>query len=920
MGTITSNVGLISGINTGALINGLIQADSIPISLLQTRITSGTTLNTAYKGLASQLQTLQTTVQSLQQPATFQAATSTSSDPNALTANVTSGAAYGTYNLQVARLVSTQQLISTGFSDPSQAPVGAGTITIDAGEASLASQTPLSELNGGAGVGRGQFRITDRSGNNAVIDTTSAVSLDDVVNTINNSTDVSVRASIKNDHLVLTDTSGKTTGNLIIQDLGTGTSATDLGIAQSASGNTLTGTSVSYLSSKTLLAQINDGRGLTLGSGNGDLNIALADGSNVQVNLTNAKTVGDVINTINTATGGKATASIPTGSSGIKLADNTSGSSTFAVTDVNGSKAAEGLGLTGSGASGAITGKPVLAGLDTTLISSLNGGAGVPLGRVSFTDRAGGSKTIDFSGAANVQDVLNDINNATGVKLKASLKSSGNGIQITDASGGNGDLTIADAGGGTTAAALGIAGTFNSTQASVQSSNLHKQWVTGSTLLSNLNGGKGIDKSDFTITNSNGKTATISLAGPNINTVKDLLYQINSKSLTGVTASINADGNGIVINDTSAGAGKLTVTDTNGTAALDLNISGTATTTSLNGAYEKTLTVSANDTLNTVLTNINNLNFGARATIVNDGSTTAPYRLSLTSKGSGTAGGVSFDTGSTNLGTQTLVAAQDAAVFIGNSNTAQPLLITSSSNQISNVIQGVTLNLTGVSKGTVQLNVTQDTSGISGALTTFVTTFNTLTSQISTQSKFDSTTGKAGLLLGNSVAQQVNSTVYGVLNTIVPTAGNFKALGALGVTVGNDGQLSFDQSKFDAAISTDPQSVQNLFAASSTTTDPITKKTKTVNSGVAYVIADAIKQLTDPVSGSIISAEKELTAESQGFTDQITHLNDLLTQKKTQLQLQFANMESILASLQSQSQSLTSIASLNTSTSLSSKK
>ena len=915
MAAITSSVGLISGINTGAIITALINADSIPVSLLQTRITSDGTLNTAYQGIASQLSTLQTTAQSLEQVSTFQAATATSSDPNSLTATVANGAALGTYSLQVARLVSTQQLISTGFTDPSQAAVGAGTITIDSGEANLATQTPLSELNGGAGVGRGQFRISDRSGSSAVIDTSSAVSLDDVVNSINNSTDISVRASIKNNQLVLTDTSGKTTGDLIVQDLGNGTSATDLGIAKSVASSTLTGNSINYLSTNTQLAQLNDGRGVTLGTGNGDFTITTANGSAVTVNLATAKTVGDVISAINTAGGGKVTASIPTGSTGISLVDNTNGNGTLAVADINGSKAAEGLGLTASGASGTITGNKVLADLDTTLISSLNGGSGLSLGRVTFTDRANDSRTVNFAGAGSVQDIINDINNTAGLKLHASLKSSGNGIQISDTGGGTGNITIADANGGTTATQLGIAGTFTSAIPTVQGGNLHKQWVTGSTLLSSLNGGKGVDKSSFTITTAAGASTTINLSGSNVNTVNDLLYQINSKGIAGLSASINANGNGIVVNDTSGGAGKLKVADTNGTAAEDLNISGSATgtATSIDGAYEKTLTVSANDTLSTVVQNINNLSFGVHATVINDGSSISPYRLSLTANNSGTAGGVSLDAGTTNLATQTLVAAQDAAVFVGNSTAAQPLLVTSSSNQITNVIQGVTLSLTGVSTGPVSLNVTQDTSGIATALSSFVTTFNTLSSNISSQSTFNTTTNQAGLLLGDPVAQQVTSTIYNVLNTIVPTAGNYQGLASIGITVGSGGQLTFDQDKFNQAIAADPQAVQNLFNASNTTTDPVTQKSTTSNTGVAYAIDTAINQLTAPISGIVTSAESELTNESQGFTDQIKQLNALLAQKQSQLQSEFDNMETVLAGLKSQSASLGSITTISTS-------
>jgi flagellar hook-associated protein 2 len=916
MGTITSSVGLISGINTGAIITALINADSGPVSLLQTRVTNNSTLDSAYQALGSQLSSLQTTVQSLEQASTFQAATATSSDPNSITATAANGAAIGSYSLQVAQLVTTQQLISTGFTDTTDTPVGAGTITIEEGGGNLATQTPLSELNGGAGVGRGQFRITDKSGATAVIDTSNAVTLDDVVNDINTATNISVRATIKDNHLVLTDTSGGSASNLIVQDLGTGTSATNLGISGSTTSNTITGTNINYLSPSTLLAQLNDGRGVTLGTGGGDLQLNLSNGSTVTVNLANAKTVGDVIDDINAAAGTKATANITNGSSGITITDNTGGGGAFSANDLNGSKAAEDLGLNTTASGGTLSGKAVIAGIDSTLLSSLKGGSGLSLGKIAFTDRAGDSQTIDFSGATSVQDVLDDINDATGVKLNASLNASGNGIQITDASGGTGNLTIADADGGTSAEQLGINGTFTPASTSVQGSDLQKQWVTNSTLLSSLNGGQGIDNSKFTITNSKGQSATIDLSGGNVTTVGDLLYQINSQNNLGVTASINAAGNGILLTDTNGGAGKLSVQDVDGTAAQDLNIAGTATGNTIDGAYEKTINVTANDTLSTVEQEINTLNFGVKATIINDGSSVSPYRLSLTARNSGVAGAVTVDTGTTNLGVSTLVSAQNAAVFVGSSNSQQPLLVTSSTNQVTNVIPGVTLNLAGVSTGPVTLNVAQNTSNISLALTTFVNTFNSLTTAITGESTYNSSSNVAGIFLGDPVAQQITSTLYNALNTVV-SGNSLKVLSSLGITVGNGGQLSFDQDTFNQAIASNPTAVENLFNASSTTNNS-NGSTTTVNTGFAWVFDTALKGLIDPVDGSVTEAESTLSTQSQGFSDQITQLNALLAQKKSQLQTEFDNMETALAQLQSQQASISSISSISGSTTSSS--
>ncbi len=915
MAQITSGVGLISGINTSALISQLISLDAAPVSVLQTQVTSDQTLGAAYSSLGSQLQTLQTTAQSLEQPQAFQGTSATSSNPSVLTANTSTGAAVGTYTLRVARTVATQQLVSAGFTDATNAKVGAGTITIGEGSGGeLATQTPLADLNGGAGVSRGQFRITDRSGASAVIDTSSAVSLDDVVADINTASTISVRASITDDHLVLTDTSGQASSNLIVQDLGTGSSAASLGIVANAASATVTGTDLNYVGRGTLLAALNDGRGVTLGTGGaaGDFTVHARDGSTFDVNLSGVTTVGGAVDAINAAGGGKVTASIPSGSTGIRLTDATGGTGGLTVTENNGSHAAADLGLTAAASGSTLTGSPVLAGLDSTLLSSLSGGSGLTLGRVTITDRTGTSHAVDLSGATDVQGVVAAIDAGTGGAVSAAVGPSGTGLQLTDATAGTGSLTVADADATDSATALGLAGT--SAAGTLSGRGLDKQSVTTSTLLATLNGGQGIDKGTFTITNAAGTSATVDLTGPNVTTVGDVLYQINSKGLAGVSATINATGNGIELTDTSGGAGRLTVADTSGTAAADLNIKGAAAagTTTIDGAYAKTITVGANDTLTTVAAAINAADAGVTASVISDGSTTNPYRLSLTATNAGTAGAVTFDAGTTGLAAQTLVAAQDAAVFVGgggagsSATTAQPLLVTSSSNTVTNVIPGVTLNLLGTSGAAVQLTVGADPTALVQSLTNFTATFNALTTSINTQSTYDTSTQSAGLLLGDPVALDVQNSVVGLLSAGVPTNPTYQTLASVGFTLGADDQLSFDADTFQAAFAADPAAVESLFNASTTTTAANGKAT-TTNTGVAYTFDSVLTRLADPVSGSVTQSEAELTTEEQGFTDQITQLNTLLSQKQAVYQTEFANMESALATLQSQSASLSGL-------------
>ena len=918
MGAITSSVGLISGINTGQIIDELMSIESQPVTLLQNQIARASVQKQAYSALVTSLTSIQTTAQTLEKPDTFQAATATSSDQSVLTATASNGAAVGSYSLQVARLVTTQQAVSNGFSDYSSSPVGAGTLTIDMGGGEVSSQTTLAQLNGGSGAASGKFRITDASGKSDVIDTSSDVTVDDVMQQINNSLDISVRASLKGDKLVLTDTSGGTGSQLTVQDLNGGTAATSLGIAGTATAGVLTGTDINYLSNSTSLSQLNDGRGVQLGTGGNDLTFTLKNNSTFGVNLATAKTIGDVIAAINTASGGKLTASIAPGANNITLTDSSGGAGALSVADANGSQAAEGLGFNTPASGTVLSGKDVLAGIDTTLLSSLRGGQGISLGTVSFTDRAGDAPvSINFSSANTVQDVIDAINNQTGGKLQASLKDSGNGIQITDTTGGAGNLVIADTGGGQTATQLGIAGTFNNGITSVQGANMHRQWVTAGTALSSLNGGKGIAKGNINIINSKGQSVQVNLSGSTINTVANVISQINNAGLAGVTASINTNGNGIQINDTSGGSGKMQITDVNNTTAADLNLTGTATNNTIDGGYEKTIILGANDTLTAVQQDINTLGWGVNAQIINDGSASNPYRLSITAQNSGLAGRTVIDSGTTNLGVYNLVQAQNAAVFLGSATATKPLLITSGSNQITGIIQGVTINLEGTSSGPVQLNVAADPSSIVTQLNSFVNTFNGLVQGLNTLTSFNSATNTPGILLGDSTTEQIQTDMYNMLSTSVNTGSPYKSLADIGLTVGNGAALTFNQDTFNAAFAANPTAVQQLFTQTMTVTNP--DKTTTVNkTGIGYAIDNAMSSLIDPVSGTVTLESNSLTQEVSNFQDQITSLDAILANKRTLLQTQFANMEVVLSNLQSQQSALNSFTNITPTTTSSS--
>src|SRR3954470_14777766 len=342
MGRISSSTGLVSGIDTKSIIDQLMALEAQGKDQIQTRIEGVNDQKVAYTDLSTRATSLKLIGTTLKKPSTFQASSTTSSNEDVLTATASNGAAVGDYQFQVARLVTSQQSVTRGFADTGSTKVGAGAITVEMGGGELTNQTTLAQLNGGNGVRRGQFRITDRSGATSVIDISNAVTVDDVISKINTSLGVTVRASVAGDKLVLTDLSGKTVNDLSVSDLAGGTTAADLGIAGASLGTAaITGTDIQSVGLKTQLDDLNDGRGVRRASTGADFTVTVGDGTAINVTLgPDSKSIGDVVNLINAAGTTKLKAEVVAGGNGIKLTDTSGGGGAFTVAAVGTSQAA----------------------------------------------------------------------------------------------------------------------------------------------------------------------------------------------------------------------------------------------------------------------------------------------------------------------------------------------------------------------------------------------------------------------------------------------------------------------------------------------------------------------------------------------------------------------------------------------------
>jgi len=897
MGTITTGTGLISGIDIASLVDSLMKLESRPRELLAERQTEVESQRLAVISVSTQLTMLRSSLVSLRTSGVLAAATATSSNSSILSATALNGAAPGTYQFTVGRTVTTQQLLSSGVASKTAA-LGGGTVTLQSTQARLTSDTALDVLNGQAGVGRGSIRITDRSGASAVVDLSMAISINDVIDAINGTNAVDVRASADGDRLVLTDLTGRSDSNLIVAEVGGGSTAADLGILGSVAASTMTGSAIVSVGENMELGVLNHGMGVEIQSGN-DLHIVLRDGTAFDVDLSGAKTLGDVVNLINNASGnpGDLVASIHAAGKGLRLTDESVGGGTLTVSSGNGSRAAYDLGILGSDADGdgVLDGDALLGGLNDVLLSRLNGGAGVGRGSIRITDRNGTTSVVDLSAARTIQDVLAAINDASvAADVTASLNSAGNGIVIRDQTSGGGNLVIEDVD-GTTAADLHIA--VDDAVSESASGDLNRAFVGRNTRLADLNGGTGVSSGKFRITNTNGVVTTVDLSSGSAVTLGDVIDAINAAS-AGVTARINDTGDGLLLEDTVSGVGLLKVEDVSGTMAADLRVARTAGlgVGKLDGTSEVSLTLDAGKTLQDLVTAINGAGAAVRATILNDGTTTEPYRLSLSSQWSGSRGGWMVDLGALGLSMTEMARGLDAVLRIGDGTSGRPVLITSRSNTVTGAIDRVTLDLVSAAPGTsVTVSVTRNTSGTLEGLKNFVTQFNAVTSKLAELTKYDTETMEGAVLQGDGSILSLQDALYRmVFKKFTEIDGAYQTLSSLGFKISSGAQMSLDESRFMEAFTANPDDVLSLL-------------TNTSHGALKYM-EDSLRVWTAPTTGRLAIQADRLQNQSRMLTDRISAMDVLLESKRERLTNNFVAMETALSALQSQQTAVQNLA------------
>lgn len=248
---------------------------------------------------------------------------------------------------------------------------------------------------------------------------------------------------------------------------------------------------------------------------------------------------------------------------------------------------------------------------------------------------------------------------------------------------------------------------------------------------------------------------------------------------------------------------------------------------------------SSNNTLKGLRDEINKADMGVKASIVNNGS---GYVLLLTAESGANnelkisaaeSGGTPSDTDDTGLsrfafneatelaaGTDRLQKKQagtDATLIVNG------LEVTRSTNQVDDVVEGLTLDLLKESPGEIiTVTVTDDVAFAKQTTRDFVDAYNALLEELDPIIGYDPELEDYGSLANDALAKSVVSQMRNLFASSVtglPSDATFTALANLGIRTELDGTLSINEKDFNSAFDDNLEAVQKLLSQNTQSSD-----------------------------------------------------------------------------------------------------
>ncbi|MFN0027164.1 MAG: flagellar filament capping protein FliD [Acidimicrobiales bacterium] len=363
-------------------------------------------------------------------------------------------------------------------------------------------------------------------------------------------------------------------------------------------------------------------------------------------------------------------------------------------------------------------------------------------------------------------------------------------------------------------------------------------------------------------------------------------YEIEVRAISGGSATVLFNGH----QQSVSSGGMVTLTDGAGNYTT-FNLTELKVGKASIGVVQTTATT----TLTELGGMINTLGVAVSANAINknDGSEN-PAGLVLSAREAGTAGAISWNfsglDGVAGKTFDTLRAAADAQLVLADGTTT----ITRSSNRITDLVPGVTLDLQKADPTKdVTVTVAQDQQKIIDAGKAVIDALNTVLALMKKHTVQDPATNNKGPLAGDSRARRLTDSLMSTMR-YSDRGQEMQVLAEVGITLSRDGTYKLDEAKLRTALTADHTGTMRLLSG-----DGADRK------GVFGTMADTAKGLVaskGTVEGAIGATRQSIAS----FTSRLAAEDQRLKLVETRIRRQYTNLETTMAQLNSQANGLTS--------------
>ena len=244
---------------------------------------------------------------------------------------------------------------------------------------------------------------------------------------------------------------------------------------------------------------------------------------------------------------------------------------------------------------------------------------------------------------------------------------------------------------------------------------------------------------------------------------------------------------------------------------------GAGTLTLTVGGVDHTFDTTAGTTVANLAQQINagGVGVSAQALKVNEST----VRLVLTASQTGaasefTASGTQATLNAFSVGQQ----GQDAQLTVGSG--AGALTVTRATNTVTDLVDGLTLELESAAASPVTVEVERDLDAAVSTVREVVDALNNVMTSINELTSYDAESQTAAPLLGDGTLRSIQSRLVDqVTNVIGSLSGSYSYAASIGIELTAKGEFTLDEARLREALEDDFDAVSRFFARSGTATD-----------------------------------------------------------------------------------------------------